>query len=322
MLTDTHNRKHDYLRISLTDACNIRCTYCMPEHAVFAAREQLMRSDEIIELAGCFVRLGVRKIRLTGGEPLVRPDFKTILQGLAQLRAAGLEELTMTTNGIRLHEVVEELDAAGLRSVNVSLDTLIPERFREITRRDHFHRVLSNLHLLLDRGFRVKVNMVVMKGVNDDEVVDFVTMTRDYPLHVRFIEYMPFEGNRWTDRRLINSRELLERVSQFYSVEPLERRAHDTSRAFRVLGFSGTFAFISTMSTPFCGDCNRLRLTADGKMKNCLFSKGETDLLSALRGGTPVESLIRENVSGKAAQWGGQDLYGPTQNRPMVSIGG
>jgi cyclic pyranopterin phosphate synthase len=322
MLTDTHNRKHDYLRISLTDACNIRCTYCMPEHAVFAAREHLMRSDEIIELASCFVRLGVRKIRLTGGEPLVRPDLSAILRGLALLRPAGLEELTMTTNGIRLHEVVDELENAGMRSVNVSLDTLMPERFREITRRDHFHRVLSNIHLLLDRSFRVKVNVVVMNGVNDDEVVDFVTMTRDYPLHVRFIEYMPFEGNRWTDRRLISSRELLERVSQFYTVEPLERNAHDTSRAFKVMGFSGTFAFISTMSTPFCGDCNRLRLTADGKMKNCLFSKGETDLLSALRIGTPVEALIRENLSGKAAQWGGQDLYGPTQNRPMVSIGG
>lgn len=322
MLTDTHNRKHDYLRISLTDACNIRCTYCMPEHAVFAAREHLMRSDEIIELASCFVRLGVRKIRLTGGEPLVRPDLSAILRGLTLLRPAGLEELTMTTNGIRLHEVIDELENAGMRSVNVSLDTLMPERFREITRRDHFHRVLSNIHLLLDRSFRVKVNVVVMNGVNDDEVVDFVTMTRDYPLHVRFIEYMPFEGNRWTDRRLISSKELLERVSQFYSVEPLERNAHDTSRAFKVMGFSGTFAFISTMSTPFCGDCNRLRLTADGKMKNCLFSKGETDLLSALRNGTPVEVLIRENLSGKAAQWGGQDLYGPTQNRPMVSIGG
>ncbi|MBK7909807.1 MAG: GTP 3',8-cyclase MoaA [Candidatus Pollutiaquabacter aromativorans] len=322
MLTDTHNRKHDYLRISLTDACNIRCTYCMPEHAVFAAREHLMRSDEIIELASCFVRLGVRKIRLTGGEPLVRPDLSAILRGLALLRPAGLEELTMTTNGIRLHEVVDELENAGMRSVNVSLDTLMPERFREITRRDDFHRVLSNIHLLLDRSFRVKVNVVVMNGVNDDEVVDFVTMTRDYPLHVRFIEYMPFEGNRWTDRRLISSKELLERVSQFYSVEPLERNAHDTSRAFKVMGYSGTFAFISTMSTPFCGDCNRLRLTADGKMKNCLFSKGETDLLSALRNGTPVEVLIRENLSGKAAQWGGQDLYGPTQNRPMVSIGG
>ena len=322
MLTDTHNRKHDYLRISLTDACNIRCTYCMPEHAVFAAREHLMRSDEIIELASCFVRLGVRKIRLTGGEPLVRPDLSAILRGLALLRPAGLEELTMTTNGIRLHEVIDELENAGMRSVNVSLDTLMPERFREITRRDHFHRVLSNIHLLLDRSFRVKVNVVVMNGVNDDEVVDFVTMTRDYPLHVRFIEYMPFEGNRWTDRRLISSKELLERVSQFYSVEPLERNAHDTSRAFKVMGYSGTFAFISTMSTPFCGDCNRLRLTADGKMKNCLFSKGETDLLSALRIGTPVEALIRENLSGKAAQWGGQDLYGPTQNRPMVSIGG
>ena len=322
MLTDTHNRKHDYLRISLTDACNIRCTYCMPEHAVFAAREHLMRSDEIIELASCFVRLGVRKIRLTGGEPLVRPDLSAILRGLTLLRPAGLEELTMTTNGIRLHEVIDELENAGMRSVNVSLDTLMPERFREITRRDHFHRVLSNIHLLLDRSFRVKVNVVVMNGVNDDEVVDFVTMTRDYPLHVRFIEYMPFEGNRWTDRRLISSKELLERVSQFYSVEPLERNAHDTSRAFKVMGYSGTFAFISTMSTPFCGDCNRLRLTADGKMKNCLFSKGEMDLLAAMRNGESILDLIHSSLAAKEKQWGGQELFGPTENRTMVSIGG
>jgi cyclic pyranopterin phosphate synthase len=322
MLTDRFERKHDYLRISLTDACNIRCTYCMPEHAVFTAKENLMRTDELLALANAFVGLGVRKVRLTGGEPLVRPDFPQILRGLNALRPAGLEELTMTTNGIRLHEVVGELEAAGLRSVNVSLDTLMPDRFRDITRRDHFHRVLSNIHLLLDRHFRVKVNMVVMKGVNDDEVLDFVGWTRDYPLHVRFIEYMPFEGNRWTDRRLVSNQELLEQVNAFYSIEPLERKAHDTARGFRVLGHSGTFAFISTMSAPFCGDCNRLRLTADGRMKNCLFSKGETDLLSALRRGELVEMLIRENILGKAAQWGGQDLYGPTQNRSMVSIGG
>lgn len=322
MLVDRFHRKHDYLRVSLTDVCNIRCTYCMPEHAVFAAREKLMRADELLALADCFVRLGVRKIRLTGGEPLVRPDFTAILHGLTGLRSNGLEELTMTTNGIRLHEVVDALEAASVRSVNISLDTLMPERFREITRRDHFHRVLSNIHLMLDRNFRVKINVVVMKGVNDDEVIDFVAMTRDYPLHVRFIEYMPFEGNRWTDRRLITHADLLKRIGEFYSIEPLERQAHDTSRGFRVWGFSGTFAFISTMSAPFCGDCNRIRLTADGKIKNCLFSKGETDLLSSLRNGEPVESLIRESIAGKAAQWGGQDLYGSTQNRPMVSIGG
>ena len=292
MLTDTHNRKHDYLRISLTDACNIRCTYCMPEHAVFAAREHLMRSDEIIELASCFVRLGVRKIRLTGGEPLVRPDLSAILRGLTLLRPAGLEELTMTTNGIRLHEVIDELENAGMRSVNVSLDTLMPERFREITRRDHFHRVLSNIHLLLDRSFRVKVNVVVMNGVNDDEVVDFVTMTRDYPLHVRFIEYMPFEGNRWTDRRLISSKELLERVSQFYSVEPLERNAHDTSRAFKVMGYSGMTSDIACTAVeatgmmypaiaPLIGSVGTF-ITGSGTSSNVLFGNLQTDAAAAI----------------------------------------
>lgn len=294
----------------------------MPEHPVFSPREKHLRADEIHTLAALFVRMGVRKIRLTGGEPLLRSDADRILSGLGALRKDGLSELTLTTNGTFLHEHIDLLQEVGVRSVNVSLDTLLPERFASITKRDQFHRVLSNIHLLLDQSFQVKVNVVVMKGVNDDEVTDFVSWTRDYPLHVRFIEFMPFSGNRWQDRRLIRSDELRERLTAQFELVPLQRKKHDTSKAYQVVGFSGTFAFISTMSQPFCGDCNRLRLTADGKIKNCLFSKGEMDLLQLLRSGEPVEPAILSALHAKEPQWGGQELFSGTENRSMVSIGG
>ena len=322
MLTDRHNRIHDYLRISLTDVCNLRCTYCMPDHPVFSAKEKLMNAQELISIAETFVKLGVRKIRLTGGEPLVRGDFKEIILELARLRTFGLEEITMTTNGIFVHEYIDEFKEAGIRSLNVSLDTMMPDRFAKITKREHFHRVMSNIHLLMDSNFHVKVNMVVMNGVNDDEVFDFINWTRDYPVHVRFIEFMPFRDNHWQNQKLLTSKELLSRAESNFEVVPLENKKHDTSKKFKVLGYEGTFAFISTMSEPFCGDCNRLRLTADGKMKNCLFSKGEMDLLTALRKGDSILDLIHSSLSAKEKQWGGQELFGQTENRTMVSIGG
>ena len=281
-----------------------------------------MNAKEIISIAETFVKLGVRKIRLTGGEPLVRGDFKEIILELAGLRQHGLEDITMTTNGIFVHEYIDEFKAAGIRSLNVSLDTMMPDRFAKITKREHFHRVMSNIHLLMDSNFHVKVNMVVMNGVNDDEVFDFINWTRDYPVHVRFIEFMPFRDNHWQNQKLLTSKELLSRAESNFEVVPLENKKHDTSKKFKVLGYEGTFAFISTMSEPFCGDCNRLRLTADGKMKNCLFSKGEMDLLTALRKGDSILDLIHSSLSAKEKQWGGQELFGQTENRTMVSIGG
>ncbi|MFM9028711.1 MAG: GTP 3',8-cyclase MoaA [Bacteroidota bacterium] len=322
MLEDKHGRIHDYLRISITDACNLRCTYCMPDQPVFSPEEKLMSASEIISLARIFVGLGVRKIRLTGGEPLIRRDFNEILEGLSKLNVVGLKEVTLTTNGIRLHEHLDALTDAAVRSVNISLDTLLPERFSAIAKRDRFHQVISNIHLLLDRQFNVKINMVVMKGVNDDEVIDFIQWTRDYPIHVRFIEFMPFEGNHWIDKRLIRTAELLDRASSFFDIESLSNSPNDTARAFKVLGYSGTFAFISTMSEPFCGGCNRIRLTADGKIRNCLFSRNELDLLGTLRIGRDVRSLIMQSLGEKSKKWGGQELFSNPENRPMVAIGG
>jgi len=192
-------------------------------------------------------------------------------------------KLTLTTNGSRLHEFVDILDESGVHSLNISLDTLQPERFQLITRRDQFQRVFDNIQMLLKRGFHVKVNMVVMKGLNDSEINDFVEWTKREPVHVRFIEFMPFSGNRWASNKVVTMQQILDTVSEKYEVERLQDEKHDTAKGYRVPGHLGTFAIISTMSANFCGDCNRIRLTADGKMKNCLFAEKETDLLTALR---------------------------------------
>jgi cyclic pyranopterin phosphate synthase len=259
----------------------------MPEEEYeFTPASKLMQKEEIEALSKIFVGLGVNKIRLTGGEPLVRKDAGDIIRSLSKLPV----KLTITTNGSRLHEFVDILEESGVHSLNISLDTLQPEKFNLITRRNQFQQVYDNIQLLLKRNFHVKVNMVVMKGLNDSEINDFVEWTKDQPVHVRFIEFMPFTGNRWTSNKVFTMQQMLEVIREKYDVIRLQDEKHDTAKGYMVTGHQGTFAIISTMSANFCGDCNRLRLTADGKMKNCLFAEKETDLLSALRRG---EMLFR-----------------------------
>ena len=326
MIRDSYNRIHNYLRISLTDNCNLRCFYCMPEEEYeFAPASKLMQKDEIEELAKIFVSLGVNKIRLTGGEPLVRKDAAEIIKALSKLPV----KLTLTTNGSRLHEFVDILAESGVHSLNISLDTLQPERFQLITRRNQFERVFDDIQMLLKRDFHVKVNMVVMKGLNDSEINDFVEWTKREPVHVRFIEFMPFSGNRWASNKVVTMQQILDTISEKYEVERLQDEKHDTAKGYRVPGHLGTFAIISTMSANFCGDCNRIRLTADGKMKNCLFAEKETDLLTALRSGIDVVPLIHQNIRGKAKELGGQfttdfEHLHPEEihNRSMITIGG
>ncbi|HSF88955.1 MAG TPA: GTP 3',8-cyclase MoaA, partial [Saprospiraceae bacterium] len=277
MIVDGFNRVHDYLRISLTDNCNLRCFYCMPdEHYDFTPASRLMQVDEIEAISRIFVANGVRKIRLTGGEPLVRKDAAEIIRKLAALPV----KLTLTTNGTRLHEFVDVIKEAGITSLNISLDTLDKDRFMLMTKRDQFARVMSNINMMIDSGFHVKVNVVVMKGLNDHEVADFIRWTKQSPIHVRFIEFMPFSGNRWNSDRVMTWQQILELASHEFDIEPIQREKHETAKKYMIPGAPGTFAVISTMSAPFCGDCNRMRLTADGKMKNCLFSQTETDLLT------------------------------------------
>jgi GTP 3',8-cyclase len=326
MLTDKYNRVHNYLRISLTDNCNLRCFYCMPEENYkFAPSSQLMQADEIHAITETFVKLGVNKIRLTGGEPLVRKDADKIIRSLAKFPV----KLTLTTNGTRLHEFTKVLEESGINSINISLDTLNAEKFQLITRRNNFTRVWENIQSMIDLGIHVKVNVVAMKGLNDDEINDFVDWTKDVPVHVRFIEFMPFSGNRWTSNKVLTWKEILQRIETEYSFLPLKGELNDTSKKYIIPGHKGTFAVISTMTSPFCSTCNRMRLTADGKMKNCLFSKEETDLLTAFRNGSDIEPLIRLSITGKAKELGGQfasnfEMLQADQikNRSMISIGG
>lgn len=326
MITDKFNRTHNYLRISLTDNCNLRCFYCMPEEEYdFTPASRLMQTDEIHTLAKIFVNEGVTKIRLTGGEPLVRKDAANIISALSALPV----QLTLTTNATRLHDFIDVLKQSNIKSVNISLDTLQPDKFLLITRRDLFHQVRSNIELLLHHQFKVKINMVVMKGLNDNEINDFIAWTMHNPVEIRFIEFMPFSGNRWTSNKVVSMHDILTTINSQYSFLPLQNGKSDTAKHFMIPGHKGSFAIISTMSSPFCSGCNRMRLTADGKMKNCLFSNSETDLLKALRNGEDVVKLIHENIMTKEKELGGQFIAdvdkvdaNTIENRSMITIGG
>jgi len=285
----------------------------------------LMSKDEIIELAKIFVSLGVTKIRLTGGEPLVRKDVAEIIQELGKLPV----KLTITTNGVLVHKFIEIFKQANLNSVNVSLDTLNPLTFLALTKRDHFQQVKNNIDLLLAANFSVKVNVVAIHGVNNKEINHFVEWTRHVPVHIRFIEFMPFTDNQWKSKNVFTYEQILAQIEEEFDVVKLKDELNDTTRKYKVPGHEGTFAVISTMTAPFCSSCNRLRLTADGKLKNCLFSKGETDLLTLFRKGEDIKALIADTVLKKEKALGGQLLADFTKiqpedvaNRSMISIGG
>ena len=241
MLNDRHGRWHKSLRISIVDKCDLRCTYCMPEDQHFLRREELMTRAEIATIARLFVeRYGITKIRLTGGEPLVRPDAVDIVRDMAALGVS----LGLTTNALTLHRHLDGLIAAGLKNINISLDTFDAERFKQIARRDGFDTVRTNILLALESGLRVKVNMVVMRGVNDDELLRFVELTRDHDVHVRFIEFMPFAGNKWGRERVYTYAEMLGHIGSVHSFEKLNDDPHSTAKAYRVPGWPGTFAVI------------------------------------------------------------------------------
>lgn len=327
MLIDHYNRVHDYLRLSITDKCNLRCSYCNPvdlPRSYFSGRSR-MSAEEILEIVTVFVSQGIKKVRITGGEPLVRKDARDIVERLSSLPV----ELAITTNGVYLHEFVDVFANCGLRAVNVSLDSLSESSFKTITGRDEHKRVLDNIQLLIDRNFHVKVNMVVIRDVNHHEIPSFVEWTKSQPIHVRFIEFMPFIGNGWDSTRVFSHHEMLEMLSTKYEYDKLTDKLNDTTKKFAVRGYSGTFATISSMTNPFCGGCNRLRLTSDGKMKNCLFSKQEADILGALRLGHDILPIIKQCVHSKEPMLGGQIVRSVSdvdadaiKNRSMISIGG
>ena len=329
ILTDTFGREHAYLRISLIERCNLRCTYCMPEAGVqLSPRSHLMTYEEIYTIAKSFVDNGVTKIRLTGGEPLIRKDIPIILEKLASLPV----ELSITSNAVIIDKFIDTLKANGIKKINVSLDSLVRDKFKEITRRDEFEKVYNNILLLVAEGFIVKVNAVLMKGFNDNEIIDFINFTKDLPISVRFIEFMPFDGNKWDMKKMVSYKEVMEYVRANFSEEKIERlqdAPNDTSKNYKIQGYKGSFAIISSVTNPFCDSCNRLRLTANGQLKNCLFSASESDLLTTLREGKSIEPIIQKAVAAKLKVRGGMDtlekLQEPklhSQNRSMITIGG
>ncbi len=322
---DQYNRDINYLRISLTDACNLRCVYCMPEKMTFRPRDELLSDDELRRLIGLFAAVGFRKIRFTGGEPTLRSSLVDLV-GHAS-RAPGIEAIGLTTNGVLLADLAGPLRAAGLRSVNISLDTLDPDKFRRITRWGQLDRVLAGLDAAARAGLRVKLNAVVSRGTNDrEDVVALARYTLKEPWQVRFIEQMPFGNNaEFQTQRMVSEDELLGVLKNAYG--PLELvnngRLDGEARLYRIAGAAGCIGFISPVSKPFCADCNRLRLTAEGTLRLCLLRDNEVDLRPLLRGGADDETIaarIRAAVSDKPWGHGLEQHVIPT--RGMSEIGG
>ncbi|TVY45804.1 Molybdenum cofactor biosynthesis protein [Lachnellula occidentalis] len=299
-LTDTFDRQHDYLRISLTEKCNLRCLYCMPEEGVpQSPPAELLTTPEIYLLSSTFVSQGVTKIRLTGGEPTIRRDILPLMHQIGSLRSQGLRELCITTNGISLHRKLDSMAEAGLTGVNLSLDTLDPWQFQIITRRKGFEAVMKSIARILEMNklgarIKLKINCVVMRGMNEQEILPFVEMGREQDIEVRFIEYMPFDGNKWSQGKMLDYQEMLDIIRVRYpALRKVQDHKNDTSKTYEIPGFVGRMGFITSMTHNFCGSCNRLRITSDGNLKVCLFGNAEVSLRDIIRksnNGNPIDA--------------------------------
>jgi cyclic pyranopterin phosphate synthase len=320
-------RTINYLRLSVTDRCNLRCMYCMPEEGIeFVPHGEVLSYEEMLHLVRISVQTGIRKVRLTGGEPLVRKGFISFLERLSAIE--DLKEITLTTNGVLLKEYAAQIKQCGICRINISLDSLRPERFLRITRRDLFQTVWEGIVEAERLDFNpVKINVVAMKGINDDEVLDFAKLTLERPFHVRFIEFMAIgEKNSWSSERFISNEEILSRIRTMGDLEPIQHDSMDgPAERYRLRGARGEVGFISAVSNHFCANCNRLRLTADGRLRGCLFSDREIDVKTPLRQGKGEEhiaGLMRRAVDEKP-QGPGRVQSGLRKCiRQMSSIGG
>jgi len=284
-LTDTFGRTINYLRLSVTDRCNMRCVYCMPAGGIpMLAHDAILSYEELLLIAQTAVAAGIEKIRVTGGEPLVRKGIIPFLARLASI--SGLRELVLTTNGLQLREMAESLRQAGVQRLNISLDSLRPEIFADITRGGDVHRVMAGIAAAERAGFPLKINVVVMRGINDQEILDFAALTLDRPLTIRFIEYMPaIRSDDW-ESRIVPGETILDRISQRFSFMPLERDGlAGPARTFRIDGAAGTIGVITPVSGHFCAECNLIRVTATGRARSCLFSETGVDLKPLLGSG-------------------------------------
>lgn len=300
-MSDSFGRIVDDLRVSVTDLCNLRCHYCMPAEGVpWLPHEEILSFEELTRLVGVFVDLGVDSVRLTGGEPLVRRDFPDLARQIAGI--AGIRDLSVTTNGLLLERDAERLADAGVQRFNVSLDALDPDRFEQVTRRRGVERVLAGLRLLLTLPGvrRVKVNAVAIRGITEHEVPALVGLAQEFDIEVRFIEQMPLgAGAQWARERVLSGAEVRTIVEAIHPLTPRAREPHATATVFDLTGARGSIAFINPVTNPFCDDCNRVRLTADGHLRTCLFSHRETDLRLAMRSGASdaeLAEVIRDAV--------------------------
>lgn len=328
-LVDPHNRRLNYLRISITDRCNLRCRYCMPREGVSQfGHSEILSYEEITRLAGLAVKRGIDKIRITGGEPLVRKGVSGLIQKLSLL--PGVRDLSMTTNGVLLREFVRDLRRAGLKRLNISMDSLDPRKYREITRGGELNRVWEGIEAARREGIHpIKINVVVIAGFNETEIEDFARLTLKEPLQVRFIEFMPIgEGSEWKPEHCISWRDMKERIERISPLLPLaegENGHGGPARLFKWVPSAGEIGFISPVSDHFCGSCNRLRLTADGKLRTCLFSDAVTDLKPLLRSGAAdddLEKKLDEALLTKPLHHGPMGGVMKRCHLPMVKIGG
>jgi cyclic pyranopterin phosphate synthase len=326
-LHDGHGRAIGDLRVSVTDRCNFRCQYCMPAEGLpWLDRSEILTFEEIDRLVALFVSMGVADVRLTGGEPLVRRDFPLLVEMLGQIQ--GLHDLSLTTNGYLLERMAGDLAAAGLRRINVSLDSLSRDRFFKMTRRDSLPQVLAGLEALERHPeiSPIKVNCVAMRDFTEEEVLPFAELARRKPYEVRFIEFMPLDADHaWSEDRVLTGGEVRALIDRVYPLEPVPRDPHSTARVYRFADGRGEVGFVNPVSEPFCGDCNRVRLTAEGKLRTCLFSMHETDLREPLRSGAgddELEQMIRDAVWRKELKHHVSEAGFRQPARTMSRIGG
>jgi cyclic pyranopterin phosphate synthase len=326
-LFDGHGRQIGDLRVSVTDRCNFRCQYCMPAEGLpWLDRSELLTYEELARLVSLLAEMGVHDVRLTGGEPLVRRDFPRLAAMLAGI--PGVEDLSVTTNGYLLERDAEKLVRAGINRFNVSIDSLQRDRFFEMTRRDALPRVLRGLEVLAQfpEAHPIKVNAVAMRGFTEDEALPFAEFARSHPYEVRFIEFMPLDADHnWTPDAVLTGEEIRAAISAVHPLEPEPREAHATARVYRFADGVGKIGFINPVSEPFCGDCNRIRLTADGRLRTCLFSLNETDLRTPLRDGSSdaeLERIVRDAVWRKELKHRVNEPGFVQPARSMSAIGG
>jgi GTP 3',8-cyclase len=326
-LVDGHGRAIGDVRISVTDRCNFRCQYCMPAEGLpWLNRSDLLTYEEIERIVALLASMGVHDVRLTGGEPLVRKELWRLVERLSAIE--DVHDLSLTTNGYMLTKQVEDLVRAGLRRVNVSLDSLAADRFFQLTRRDSLHQVLEGLEAAQRHPELrpIKVNVVALKDFTEDEVLRFAEFARQHPYEVRFIEFMPLDADRsWTREKVLPNADIVAMIDAVYPLEPIGRERHGTARRYRFADGNGEMGFISPVSEPFCGDCNRIRLTAEGQLRTCLFSMNETDLRGPLRDGASdadLEEIVRDAVWRKELKHHVNDPGFVQPSRTMSRIGG